>query len=357
MTTSFVSTPALTISGSDNPDVAANLISLTVEETMVGMFWCEARLANFGYNNNAPGYLYLGRNVLDFGTDFAVTVGPQAGSRQIFAGKISALQADYPDGEQAQVLIFAEDRLQEFRMTRRTRTFDDMSTADIANQIASEHSLNPSINLAGPSRKVTSQLNQSDLAFLRSIARRDDGEVWLDGAALHLSRRPDRAGAAMDLSYGGDLLSFSVRADLADQCSTFGVSGWDVAAKDSILETADSSALGSELASGDTAGADVLSTAFAARTEYLVRAAPAASDDARALAKAAYLERARRFVCGTGLTGGTPGIKVGATVNLTGLGSLFNGSYYVSRARHMFDLVLGYRTEFDVERPGIGAAS
>jgi phage protein D len=130
-----------------------------------------------------------------------------------------------------------------------------------------------------------------------------------------------------------------------------------VSAKDAISETAESGTLGSELAPGDTAGADVLSAAFAARTEYLVRATPLASDDARALAKAAYLERARRFVCGTGLTGGTPAINVGTTVNLTGLGSLFNGSYYVSRARHMFDLVLGYRTEFDVERAGIGAAS
>jgi phage protein D len=75
------------------------------------------------------------------------------------------------------------------------------------------------------------------------------------------------------------------------------------------------------------------------------------------VAQAAYLERARRFVCGTGTTGGTPALQVGTTVTLSGLSALFNGSYYVSRSRHMFDLVLGYRTEFDVERAGIGAAS
>lgn len=355
--TSFVSTPVLSIAGSVSTEAAGNLIALTVEETIVGMYRCEARFVNYGFRNGVYDYLYLGRDVLDFGTAFAVTLGPQGASQQVFAGKISAIQADYPAGEQAQVLVFAEDGLQDLRLTRRTRTFDDSSTADIVSQVAGEHGLTPSINLDGPTRKVTAQLNQSDLAFVRSLARRDDAEVWLDGSALHLARRPDRDGGTMDLSYGADLLSFSVRADLADQCTELAVTGWDVAAKDAIAETADSSALASELASGNTSGSDVLGTAFSSRTETIVSATPLASDDARAVAQAGYLERARRFVCGTGMTGGTPALQVGATVALSGLGALFNGSYYVSRSRHMFDLVLGYRTEFDVERAGIGAAS
>src|SRR6266511_4138515 len=301
--TSFVSTPVLAVAGTTNTEAARNLLALTVEETTVGMCWCEARLDNYGFRNDAAGYLYLGRDVLDFGTTFAVTFGPKDSSRRIFQGRISAIQADYPAAEQAQVLVFAEDALQDLRLTRRTRTFNDSSTADVANQLASEHGLTPSIDLDGPTRRVSAQLNQSDLAFLRSLAR----------------------------------------------C--------DVGAKDAIAETADSSALGAELASGDTSGSDILSKAFGDRTEHIVRGTPVTSDEARAIARAAYLERARRFVCGTGITGGTPALKVGCRVTLNGLGALFNGAYYVSRTRHMFDLTLGYRTEFDVERAGIGAAS
>jgi uncharacterized protein len=355
--TSFISTPVLSIAGAVNRAAAGNLISLTVEETIAGMYWCQARFANYGYRNGAPDYLYLGRDVLDFGTPLAVTLGPQDASQQVFTGQISAIQADYPAGEQAQVLVFAEDQLQDLRLTRRTRTFDDASTADLASQLAGEHGLTPSVDLDGPARRVTAQLNQSDLAFLRTLARRDDAEVWLDSGTLHLARRPDRDAGTIGLSYGGDLISFSARADLADQCTELGVTGWDVAAKDAIAETADSSALGAELASGDTPGGQVLGRAFGSRTENIVLATPLASDDARAVARAGYLERARRFVCGTGTTGGTPALAVGTRVTLGGLGALFNGSYYVTRSRHMFDLVLGYRTEFDVERAGIGATS
>jgi phage protein D len=356
-TSTYLSTPALSIAGQDDPATATNLLALTVEDSIVGMSWCEARFVNYGQRHDRPDYLYLGRDVLDFGTTLEVTLGAGDDRRAVFSGVVSALQADYPDGAPAQLLVFAEDALQNLRLTRRTRSFESASTSDIASTIARDHSLTAVVDLDAPSRTVTAQVNQSDLAFLRTLARRDDAEVWLDGTDLHVARRPDRRAGTLDLAYGGNLLAFSVRADLADQCTQVEVDGWDVSGKDAIAETADSGVLGAELASGDTSGSSALAAAFASRTERVVRATPLASDDAKALADAAYLERARRFVCGTGLTGGTAQLRVGTTVTLSGLGGLFNGDYTVTRVRHMFDLALGFRTEFDVERAGIGATS
>jgi phage protein D len=351
----YVSTPVIGLGGQTDAGVSDDLVSLTVEEDVVGMCWCEARLNNFGYRNGSPGFLYLGRDRIDFGTALTVTLGPPDGQRQVFAGKVSALQADYPVNDPAQVLVFAEDPFWNFRLTRRTRSFTQVSTDDLVSQLAGEHGLSPSGSLGGPTRDVVTQVNQSDLAFLRGMVRADGGELWVDGTDLHVAKRPDRQAGTVELFYGGSLISFSVRADLSDQTTEVGVAGWDVAGKSAVLETADSSALGGELSS-DTSGASILSTAFADRRERMVRSAPLDSADARALATAAYLERARRFVCGTGMTDGTPALRVGARVTLSGLGGIFDGSYYVSRTRHLFDGAAGYRTEFDVERPGIGAA-
>ena len=44
-------------------------------------------------------------------------------SRSIFAGRVTALEAEYPMGGGAELVVLAEDRLQELRMKRRTRTF------------------------------------------------------------------------------------------------------------------------------------------------------------------------------------------------------------------------------------------
>jgi len=351
----YLSTPSLALAGRRDAAASENLLSVTVEETVVGLCWCEVRLNNFGYRNQSPGYLYLGRDTIDFGTAIAITLGPPDESREVFSGRVSALQADYPEASAAQLLVFAEDSLQALRLTRRTRTFEDVSTADVAQRLASDHSLASSVDLDGPTRKVVAQVNQSDLALLRNLARHDGGEVWVEGTTLHVSKRPDRDGGAIELAYGGRLYTFSVRADLAEQCTDLGVGGWDVANKVAIEEVADSSALGAELGS-DTSGSSILETAFGARRERLVRGAPTTVADARALAKAAYLERSRRFVCGTGVSDGTARLRVGSRVSLSGLGGIFDGTYYASRTRHRWDVQHGYRTEFDVERAGIGSA-
>jgi hypothetical protein len=47
-------------------------------------------------------------------------------------------------------------------------------------------------------------------------------------------------------------------------------------------------------------------------------------------------------------------LRVGATVELSGLGPFFDGPYYVTLARHTFDLRSGYQTSYEAERAGIG---
>ena len=63
---------------------------------------------------------------------------------------------------------------------------------------------------------------------------------------------------------------------------------------------------------------------------------------------------ARRFATGAGICDGDARIRVGSVLNLSGLGRLFNGKYYVARVRHSYDSVYGFRSAFDVERPGLG---
>ncbi|MEO7069088.1 MAG: contractile injection system protein, VgrG/Pvc8 family [Nostocoides sp.] len=359
LTTSYVSTPSLTLNGTRDARAMQNVLSLTVEESIAGMSWCEATFNNWGTTNRIPGYLFLDRSTLDLGTRLSVQIGPDGGGergRDVFAGRISALRADYPAGAPATVMVSAEDNLQDFRITRRTRTFDDCSTGDLVRTLAGDHGLTAKVGVSGPKRKVTTQLNQSDLAFLRAVARSDGGEVWLEGQTLHVEPRVNREQGGVSLSYGENLLSFSVQADLAHQCTDVAVAGWSVADKQAIREEAGSSTITGELGPGQTSGSTVLGQALITRHETLVRTQSPASDDARSLARAAYLERARRFVCGTGTAVGTPLLRVGTQVALSGLSGLFNGDYRVTRTSHHFDVAQGYLTDFDVQRAGIGAA-
>src|SRR5262245_14211957 len=347
-----IARPTLHIAGQENGALSSGLLSLLIVEHTDGLYRCEALFGNWGNVNNGTGFLYFDRAVLDFGKGFQVKLG----SDVIFDGKIMGLEANFPEGEAPEVNILAEDRFQDLRMTRRTRTFVDVSDSDVISQIANEHGLSPSVDVSGPTYKVLAQINQSDLAFLRERARAIDAELWMEGSTLRAQARVRRDGGTLQMTYGNVLRAFSVLADLAGQRTSVMVSGWDVAGKTELRHEATEAILSGEL-QGGASGAAILSSAFGARKEALVHTVPLTSQEAQAVAEAFFKASARRFLVGRGVAETDSRLRVGSYVDLQGLGSLFNGKYYLSEVRHRFDGVHGLRTEFIAERPGLGPAS
>ncbi len=82
------------------------------------------------------------------------------------------------------------------------------------------------------------QVNQSDLAFLRSRARLIQAELWCDGQMLHMASRARRQGTTLKLVQGNDLLALRICADLAHQRSEVRITGYDVSARNAIDESA-----------------------------------------------------------------------------------------------------------------------
>ncbi|MCA9490143.1 MAG: hypothetical protein KC621_09470, partial [Myxococcales bacterium] len=76
--------------------------------------------------------------------------------------------------------------------------------------------------------------------------------------------------------------------------------------------------------------------------------------EAEAEAEALFRGAARRFVCGEGTAEADARLRVGRAVELVGFGATFDGRYAVVEVHHRFDAELGLRTEFKVERPGVG---
>lgn len=344
------SRPSIVVDGQTADDLAAALNELRVEERSDGLAHCELCFGNWGLRDGSTGYTLFGRDRLDFGKRIEVRFADE----RIFAGRIMALEGNFPHGAVPELVVYAEDRLQDLRMQRRTRSFEQRSDADIARSIASDHGLQSAINLAGPTHAVLAQVNQSDLAFLRERARALGGELWIEDDTLHLSDRPSRAGGnPVALSYGSNLLAFRVRADLALQRSQLTVSGWNPRDKSAISETADASVVSGELDGGES-GADLLTRALGARPDTVAHLNPSDAAEARALADSWLRQIGRRFVVGQGKAAPNARIKPGVQLDLGGLGPIFSGKYTVTEACHRFDAAEGARSEFTVERPAIG---
>jgi len=345
--------PAVLLDGGEDPALSLALLSLAVEETVDGLYRCEANFGNWGSVGASVDYLYFDRRTFDFGKSLAVRLGEGDAEAQVFDGRITALEGRYPKQRPPEIQVLAEDRFQDLRMTRRSRAFEDVADRDLFEQIAGEHGLTPDVDVDGPQYRLVAQVNQSDLAFLRQRARSIDAELWVEGSTLHAQARTRRSAGDLTLTYGQRLREFSVSADLAQQSTRLVAGGWDVAAKEGIAEEADESAVANELDGGEAGGA-LLRSAFGERVQQVVHRVPQTSGEAQAVAESTYRTLARRFVRGRGVAEGDGRLRVGAHLELRQLGELFDGTYYVCAVRHTFDDVAGYRTHFCVERPGLG---
>jgi Bacteriophage probable baseplate hub protein len=352
----FVSTsPVFKVEGQRKAELARDLLRLEIEETVEGLKTCVAHFIAVGSagGGDAEKLLYLDGSVLDFGKALEVSLGPPDNERILFKGAISALEARFDEGAAPEVTAFAEDKLMKLRMTRRMKTYEQISDADIAEAIAGEHGLTPDVDADGPTHDVVQQLNQSDLAFLRDRGRLIQAELWCDGDTLGFKTRATRSGTSVKLVNGNHLLSIECRADLAHQRSKVVVSGYDVEQRAVIEEAAGPEVVQAEISRGKT-GPDILQQAFGDRESYIVRRAPLADGEATSWAKAEMLRRARSFVIAVGVTRGTPDLVVGSHVELQGVGDPFNGEgYYATRVRHIYDLRSGHRTYFEAERPNV----
>ncbi|MBZ4417845.1 phage late control D family protein [Myxococcus sp. RHSTA-1-4] len=349
-----VARPTLRVDGQEQATLASGLMELSIVETAQGLYRCEATFGNWGPKEGETGFLYFDRALLDFGKAFEVRLGT---ADVLFEGRITGLEADYPESAPPTLTVLAEDRLQDLRMTRRTATYADVSDADVLRQVASKHGLTAEVDVQGPTHKVLAQVNQSDLAFLRERCRAVDVELWVEGRTLKAKKRGARAtGEAPKLGRGNELMAFTVLADLANQRSSVTVSGWSVQDKDAVSHEAGPSVLGAEL-DGDESGASLLSSKLAERKEAVVHTVPLGSQEAQARAEGLFRQMARRFVVGRGTAQTDARLRVGARVELTGLGPLFSGKYHLAEVKHLFDGARGLRTEFIAERVGLGRAS
>ena len=345
------SRPSFVVGGQEEASLSQGLLTLSIEENVHGLYHCDARFGNWGPKGSSIDFLYFDRQKLDFGKAIQVMLDQD----KMFDGRVSAIEADFPEGSPPEIGVLLEDRFQDLRMTRRTRTFADASDSDVMNKIAQDHGLQPNVDLSGPTYKVLAQVNQSDLAFMRDRARSIDAEVWMDDRNLYAKSRANRNNGTVKLTLGGELREITVLADLAGQRTAVSVNGWDVSGKSALSHEATDQAISNEL-NGDTSGLSILQSAFGARKESLVHTVPLNSNEAQVAAETALKMTARRFVTAQGMAQANAKVRVGTYLDLRGLGPLFSGKYYVTRVKHVFDGSDGFRSEFTGERPGIGQA-
>lgn len=348
----YSSRPTIRVDEQDFERAGQLLIAMDMQEQEGGLSALQLRFSNIASDpEGGAGFAFEDESELSLGSRIVIYAGDQDAPQEIFRGIISGLEADFPESEPPELLVLAEDPLQSARLLRRTKTYENMSVADLAEEIASNLSLTPIISGFSDVISTWVQLNESDLAFLRRILRRFDGDLQVVTSELHVSPRKDVQRGELELELFSQLLSVKFIADLSHQVSEVTVSGWDAIRGQRISVTS----TGANLGPGEgRSGSQMLVAALGERSEHIGHIMVSTDEEARQLADTVFDQRARRFVCAHGRAEGNPGLRVGTHVRLTGVSQRFENSYYVVAACHQYDVNNGYQTHFKAESYSLG---
>ncbi len=278
-------------------------------------------------------------------------------------GEITRSEANFPDSGGVEITVSGHSLFHRLHKKTRTQKFINMNYKQIVAAIAKDHGLSTDVTIDTVSfdyvQQGESSSGESDADFLSRLAEEYGCEVFVTQKQLLFRPIGNDRSPVTKLHWGRDLVSFKPTINVNGLRTRVAVrgqptdNGGDPA--DEIEFTATkpptkAHEMGKELGTeylkrmleGEDADDQVESFEVRSREE------------AEKIAKLRFNRNALEFLTGQVTSVGDIRIRGGEVVELDGLGRLFNGKYYVTRATHRIDSS-GYQTRFEVKRSGLGS--
>ena len=283
------------------------------------------------------------------GAECQISMGLDEAPVALVKGEITSIELDVRQDGIIATVIRGYDKAHRLHRARKTRTFVQMSDADIAGRIAQEYGLTAQTPSGGAIHPHVYQDNQTDWEFLRARANHLGCELHVREQRL-IMRLPAPAGSPPVLQLSEQLLSLRLRMSAPLQVSEVTVKGWDPVEKQAIVGTASSpsSYVTPSIGLGKN-GKQVASSAFGGDARYGISAHNVGTQaEAQQLAQAVLDEVAGEFIQLDGTCVGDPQVRAGQQVQIRGVGTRYDGRYYVTSTRHTLTPNEGYLTAFTV---------
>ena len=245
----------------------------------------------------------------------------------IFKGEVVTIEPTFGAGG-CHVLVRAYDRSHVLHRARRVRTFQNQTTSDIVKKVLGEAGLTAKCEASGDPYEFVQQDNETDWDFIWRLADRAGLEFVVDGDVGEL-RKPTAEGA-IELRWPETLRSFAPRATAVQQVQEVTLRAHNPKTKQTIEAVVTRP---EQIAQIGMKRADV--TVFDDASIHVATEPVESQGEAKALAQALLDKLANGYIAAEGVAPGNPRIRAGCTVNVTGVGAKFSGTYRVAHSTHV----------------------
>lgn len=287
----------------------------------------------------------------------------------MLTGNFTTMEPNFTSGGAPTLTVRGLNVLHQLRRKQYTYAWTDMRDSDIAENLATLRDekkprfplpIVTDANAKGkePAIDIVSQKQQYDIDFLFTRARQRGYVVFVqeadperglpkrlyfgpsDGSVL-----PGLRDVTFKLEWGKSLIDFKPTLTTANQVKSVTVNGWDRKKRSAISETVtlDDPKL------NKNQDLHALLEKCDPREEIVVDEPVFTSKQARERAIALLMDRQKEMVKATGTTVGLPDLRAGMRIEIGGLGSRFNGIYFVTETTHTIG-ESGYTTRFGARR-------
>ena len=266
----------------------------------------------------------------------------------LIKGEITSIEAQFEAGP-ASLVISGYDKSHRLNRGKKTATYMFMPDNLIVQKVTAAAGLMCTAIPTGAPREYVLQNNQSDMDFLKDIARRNGYELVMNALGILMFKPigvplPGPPGPL--LTWRKDLFSFNPRLSAANQDAVVQVHGSDM--KKFPAEGLSPSLMPASGGSGALPQLALARSIFGVTKDHITDTPVSNVGEAMALAKGRATALASQFTQADGECKGNPRVQAGSIVMVAGVGVKFSGAYLVSSSTHRYSGNTGYVTQFAV---------